>query len=74
MATGLVDDAEAVLLGAKPALDPTVKQQIETLFPIAVPKGRSFTIHYRKIDAAPRVPESPHGSSAPDLIDPHEER
>ena len=74
VATTLVDDAEAVLLGAKPALDATVKQQIETLFPISVPKGRNFTIRYRKIDTTARVPESPHGSTAPDLVDPHEER
>jgi hypothetical protein len=74
LASTLVDGAEAVLLGAKPDLDAAVKQQIETLFPISVAKGRTSTIHYRKIDPAARAAESPHGSSTPDQVDPHEER
>ena len=73
-ATALVDQAEAVLLGAKPALDATVKQHIDALFPIAVSKGRSTTIHYRKKEVVALPPEAPRGGGAPDPTDPDQER
>ena len=73
-ASSLVDQAEAVLLGAKPALNAAVKQHIDALFPISVPKGRSSTILYRKKDAPALPPEVPHGVVVPDPTDPNEER
>jgi hypothetical protein len=71
-ATALVDDAEAVLLGAKPALDPAVKQHLDALFPVTVAKGRSLTIYYRKKDAAAAA-DATHGSTSSDPLDPSEE-
>jgi hypothetical protein len=73
-ATALVDQAEAVLLGAKPVLDAPVKQHIDALFPIAVPKGRSSTIRYRKKEVVALPPEAPRGGAAPDPKDPDQER